>query len=189
MTAAPMSIPTGSLPPASVTVIRTQGGEDRQRSLAPALPPSIEVFRVNPLTQTQAVRRPGRREAVVEPGGFATRFVTVVARLTATEATLCDKPIPLYSDFQSFLLYSAVAGATHWDGGTLLRIRRLGVRIPPSAPKRPGHRLVSRRLIWCPPKFGTTRHRIDAQERSPSAIRSPFPLSCAPRTDTLSSAA
>jgi hypothetical protein len=58
--------------------------------------------------------------------GFVTRFVTVVARLTATEGTLCDTPIRLYNDFQWLLPYSAAIGATHWDGGTPATDQKVG---------------------------------------------------------------
>jgi hypothetical protein len=71
----------------------------------------------------------------MEPGEFGTRFGTGGARRAATGATQRDKLIQRYSDFRGLSLYSGGTGETHWDGGTLLRIRRLGVRIPPSALK------------------------------------------------------
>ena len=78
----------------------------------------------------------GRRaEDPLVLGEFGTRFGTVLARLAATGGTYCDEAIKLSSDFHWFWLYSIETGATHWDGGILLRIRRLGVRIPPSALK------------------------------------------------------
>ena len=57
--------------------------------------------------------------------------------------------------FRRLLLYSAGTGETHWDGGTLLRIRRLGVRISLRARKSAGHRLADERLIFGFSKFGT----------------------------------
>jgi hypothetical protein len=77
---------------------------------------------------------PASRRAFVVLGKFGTRFGTVLARLAATGATQWDTPIRRYSDFQTLSLYSGGTGATHWDGGTLLRIRRLGVQIPERAP-------------------------------------------------------
>ena len=46
------------------------------------------------------------------------------------------------SAFHWFWLYAGRTGGIHWDGGTLLRIRRLGVRIPPSALKGPRHKVA-----------------------------------------------
>jgi hypothetical protein len=57
------------------------------------------------------------------------------ARLAATGGTHCDEAITLSSDFRRLSLDSGGTRGTHWDGGILLRIRRLGVRIPPSAQK------------------------------------------------------
>jgi hypothetical protein len=90
----------------------------------------------------------------VELGRFATRFVTVVARLTATGATRCDEPIRLSTDFQLFYLYSAGTGATPWDCGTPLRITSLGFESL-RARKSAGHRLAEPRWIFGPAKFGT----------------------------------
>jgi hypothetical protein len=77
----------------------------------------------------------GEPRALVVLGELGTRFGTVLARLAATGATQRDKLIRRFADFQPLSLYSGGTREAHWDGGTLLRIRRLGVRIPPSAQK------------------------------------------------------
>jgi hypothetical protein len=64
---------------------------------------------------------------------FGTRLGTGGARLAATGGAHCDEAITLSSECEWLWLYFGGTGATHWDGGTLLPIRRLGVRIPPSA--------------------------------------------------------
>jgi hypothetical protein len=75
------------------------------------------------------------RKSAYRAGRFGTRFGTGGARPAATEATYCDESIRLSSDFHWLWLYSGGTGGADWDGGTLLRIRRLGFRIPPSAQK------------------------------------------------------
>jgi hypothetical protein len=65
----------------------------------------------------------------------ATRFVTGSPRLAATGGAHWDGSAPLFSQFQCFLIYLAGTQPTHCDSSTVLRIRRLGVRIPPSARK------------------------------------------------------
>jgi hypothetical protein len=69
--------------------------------------------------------------------------------------------------------------------------QKVGGSNPSERAKSAGHRLGGRRLIWAPPKFGTTWHRIDAQNgKSPPAIRCSFPARFrASRRITLSSVA
>ena len=64
---------------------------------------STRVHSVNLLTRIQTVE--GRERGESEPPGrpgFATRFVTVVARLTATGGTHCDELMRLHSTFRLF---------------------------------------------------------------------------------------
>ena len=87
------------------------------------------------LTFRRTLGSPTSRRALVALGEFGTRFGTGAARPVATGGTQRDEPKWRPMLFRRLLLYSAGTGETHWDGGTLLRIRRLGVRIPPSAQK------------------------------------------------------
>ena len=76
--------------------------------------------------------------------------------------------------FHCLLLYSVGTGGTGWDGGILLRIRRLGVRIPPSAHLRresAGHRLADPRVFFGMAKFGTQVGTDLADSRTDSRAR------------------
>jgi hypothetical protein len=103
----------------------------------PIEPRPLEPYGFNLLSQVQMLEGHAGREPaharVPTDSKLVTRFVAVFARLAATGATHCDECIRLYLIVQCFLLYPGGTGSTHCDSGTFLRIRRLGVRIPPSA--------------------------------------------------------
>jgi hypothetical protein len=77
-----------------------------------------------------------------------------VRRRVATGGIQRDEPESRPMLFRCLLLYSGGTGETLCDGGTLLRMRRLGVRIPPSAQKCLSQ-AAEPHLIFGPAKFGT----------------------------------
>ena len=107
----------------------------------------------------------------MEPGESGTRFGTGGARLAATGGTQRDEPIRRSICSNIFLLYSTGTGGTGWDGGTLLRIRRLGSS--PGGDRRviawPGRLAMKLATIWSPREptraYPNSSHSVSSQVR------------------------